>query len=165
MTEKYNVEWSKSVRIITIVVLLIIVGTEVTLIGLSPAIDWIVAILLFIIPITLGYFILLAPISIEIDESQLVLNRVLGQKIIRYDDIDSIEIYVSDALEVRLFGSGGFCGFVGTFRNKKIGKYQSYVGDYSQAFLIRTKEGKKYVLSCKNRESLISKINEVRHKV
>lgn len=163
MNNKYNVHWSKTVRIITIACLILIIGGEIILIRyLLSLSDWIPAIFTFLIPLIMGYFILIAPMSIEIDGSRLVLIKFLGKKIIKLEDIDKIEAYISEGFEMRLFGSGGFYGFVGTFRNSKIGKYQSYVGDYSQTFFVETKKHKKYMLSCNDHESLISKINEIR---
>jgi hypothetical protein len=42
----------------------------------------------------------------------------------------------------------------------EIGNYEAYVGDYKQAFLIETKAGKKYVLSCENRDLAMEIINK-----
>jgi hypothetical protein len=44
--------------------------------------------------------------------------------------------------------------------HKLVGSYQSYVGDYAQAFQIQSKNGKNYVLSCANRDLVINTIKK-----
>ena len=49
--------------------------------------------------------------------------------------------------DMRVFGSGGFFGYIGFFQGNEIGRYSGFFADTSQAFLIRTKRGKLYVFS------------------
>ena len=60
--------------------------------------------------------------------------------------------------DIRLMGNGGFLGYTGLFRNKELGKYTAFVGNYNQAFYIRTKSGKIYVTSSEQREEIIRQI-------
>jgi hypothetical protein len=99
-----------------------------------------------------------SPVFIETNETGIILHKIIGKLVINYEQIAKIEYYKPDSSEIRLFGSGGFFCFVGKFKNKTIGTYQSYVGDYSQSFLIQTKENKNYVFSCENRDLIINTI-------
>jgi hypothetical protein len=90
------------------------------------------------------------------NETAIVLHKRIGRIFINYDKIIDIKYYYPDSSETRLFGSGGFCGYIGKFKNAAIGTYQSFVGDYSNSFLIKTKENKNYVLSCENRDVVIN---------
>ena len=65
-------------------------------------------------------------------------------------------IPIDSSCDVRVCGIGGVCGFIGRFYNKKIGYYTSYVGDYSQAFLVKKCNGRKYVFSCEDRDNFLS---------
>ena len=46
----------------------------------------------------------------------------------------------------RLFGSGGFFGYWGIFKEGDVGRYAAYFGKASDCFLVRMKNGDKYVV-------------------
>jgi hypothetical protein len=161
METKLNVKWSFFVKIVTFAVLLVLVGAEYYIIqSLIQSMDWLMLIIAIIIPGVALYFSFEAPLSIGLTESFLVLHKLNGKLIIDYDQIAYAEIYKPDISEIRLMGSGGVFGYIGKFSNATIGKYQSYVGDYAQSFLIQTKDDKKYVFSCENRDLVISTIKK-----
>lgn len=58
---------------------------------------------------------------------------------------------------IRVFGSGGFFGYLGIFRNPDIGYYHAMAGDLSESLFIATTK-KTYLLSCKNHLDLIQKL-------
>lgn len=160
-TKKIKVKWGTTVILITSITSIIIIIAEYYLLkSLLSSMDIITLIIAIIIVVILGYFALEAPLSLELDEHKLVLYKIKGKLIIEFDQIAHIDIYIPDCSDIRLFGSGGFCGFIGKFRNKNIGNYQSYVGDYAQSFLIQTKKNVNYVLSCENREEVINIVKQ-----
>nr|WP_303246975.1 PH domain-containing protein [Phocaeicola vulgatus] len=53
---------------------------------------------------------------------------------------------------------GGLGGYIGKFYNSKIGFYTAYVGDYSQAFLIKINNREKYVMSCRHAEKIVEEV-------
>lgn len=162
MQTLFNVKWSNMVKIFTIIFLLIVIGCEVAMFELLEKQKFLYLVITSVILIPIAvYYGLQSPQQIEIKGNTLILRKLLTSLKIEIRDIDIIEPYVK-SLEIRLFGSGGYCGYIGTFTNKNIGKYQSYVGKYDQAFYIKTKSGKKYMMSCENRDTLISIISEIK---
>ncbi|MDR1624398.1 MAG: PH domain-containing protein [Tannerellaceae bacterium] len=161
MNTKINIRWSKQTIFITVIVAVILIFAEVALIniyiggGNSSALFAIILIASLFLA-----FMLSAPLSIALNDSQLVLRKVLGKIVINYSQISSVKLYTPESGDIRIFGSGGFCGYIGIFSSRKIGKYLSYVGDPKQAFLIRTKSGKNYVFSCENVAFVIEIINK-----
>ncbi|MDR3218418.1 MAG: PH domain-containing protein [Dysgonamonadaceae bacterium] len=162
MNTKLNIKWGIWVKMITFVSLLLISFAEYyTIRLLFQSIDWITLAVAVIIPVVILYFAMESPVSIEIDNSKFILNKIRGKLMIDFDQISRIELYRPDASELRYFGSGGVFGFVGRFHNANIGKYKSYVGDWKQAFLIQTKTGENYVFSCDRRNFVVETIKKL----
>ncbi|MDR0830565.1 MAG: PH domain-containing protein [Prevotellaceae bacterium] len=155
----FNVKWSLTVKIVTVVVAIIMIGAEILLINsiYSDHNSGRIAII-FLIAFALG-FVFIAPVSIQITEGHILLKRVLGKIVIYFDNIESITPHKFSKYDIRVFGSGGYGGYLGIFSNAQIGKYSTYVGDFSQAFLVQLKNGKNYVFSCENRDLVIETIN------
>lgn len=57
--------------------------------------------------------------------------------------------------EIRLWGMGGVFSYTGLYSNRKIGKYESYIANFNEAFLITLNTGKKYAISCRNYMDMI----------
>jgi len=57
-----------------------------------------------------------------------------------------------------MFGSGGFAGYWGWYANSQIGTYFAYYGDRYECFLIKLKNGKKYILGCENSSEMIDRL-------
>lgn len=158
---KVNIKWSKSVKVITIVAsVLSLVALIALLWSLTTNFHWIGLIVVILILTIIPYFMLSAPLSIAVDKKYLIINKFIGKLKISRVDIDAVDIYISNGLEARLFGSGGFFGYVGQFYSKQFGKYTAYVGDYKQTFSLTMKNGKKYLLSCENRDVVVSILKE-----
>ncbi|MDR2685053.1 MAG: PH domain-containing protein [Prevotellaceae bacterium] len=160
MTGKFNVKWSWKVKIITIIVAIIMINAEILLINSICTNNniWRIAIII-LIAFAFG-FILIAPVSIQVKGNRILLKRVLGKIIVYFDNIESITHYKFSKHDIRVFGSGGYGGYLGIFSNAQIGKYSVYVGDFSQAFLIQLKNGKNYVFSCENRDFVIETVKK-----
>ncbi len=52
-------------------------------------------------------------------------------------------------------GSGGFLGYWGWFAEKGLGRYFAYYGRKSDCFLVTLKDGRKYVLGCREASDLV----------
>jgi hypothetical protein len=158
---KKPVKWGTPVWWITITALVVVAIAEYYAIAAwFHSKNWIilavsVGILLFFL-----CFLLESPCAIELKNKELILHKLRGKFVIAYDQIVDVSYYKPDRSETRCFGSGGVFGFIGKFNNAKIGHYQSYVCNYSQAFLIQTKRGRKYVFSCENRELIVEAIKK-----
>jgi glucose uptake protein GlcU len=164
MAEKFlKIQWSLAVKIITFIALIIIIASEYYLINSGiKAKDWIMLIIASCILFICIYCVLETPRSIEINENEIILHKLMGKLVIALNMITNIEPYKPDKSEIRLLGSGGFWGFTGIFWNANIGKYRAFVGDFSQAFLIQTLDRKIYVLSCDNPAEIIEYVNNKR---
>ncbi|MCS2726154.1 PH domain-containing protein [Phocaeicola vulgatus] len=83
----------------------------------------------------------------------------MGAGVYLYSDITDISLYHRENVaEIRIFGIGGLGGYIGKFYNSKIGFYTAYVGDYSQAFLIKINNREKYVMSCRHAEKIVEEV-------
>ncbi|MDR0799336.1 MAG: PH domain-containing protein [Dysgonamonadaceae bacterium] len=154
-----KVEWGLSVKVITVIVLVILIIGEYFLIhSMLDFTNWILSIIVFAIPVLCIYCICNIPRFIEINEKELVLKKLWGKLIIDIDTITDVECYKPNKSDLRLFGSSGFFGYTGLFWNADIGKYRVYIGNISQAFLIHTECNKIYVFSCTDRNLVINAI-------
>lgn len=160
---KKKIELSNTVKTITWIVLFIFVfiGLGSPIWGLIDNNDIferyiLISILCILFISSIPVFIYL-PKKIIVTETDLILRRGLGSLYIPFKEIEEIYLYdPGNIVDIRVFGIGGVGGFIGKYYNKKIGNYTSYVGNYSQAFYVKTKVGKKYVFSCKDAEIVIS---------
>ena len=150
--------WSGGVLSITIVVLLVLVGS-VFFVWPCPIL-WLryLLIIIFIasIIVGLGYM----PIRLEVNNKQITLKRLFGpleipiNTIVEINQIPKSEINGS----IRTFGSGGFFGYLGQFKNNRLGNYTMYATELNNLMLIRT-NNKTYVFSCTRAKELIKYIN------
>ena len=158
---RINVHYSRVVRIITVIVSLIIIIGEIFLItkyihNNDYKLLFIIIILL-ILPLV---FVLNAPVYILLEPQCFIMKKVLGKVKINYNSILFIDRYSPSLRDVRIFGSGGFWGFIGLFSSEKIGKYYSFVGDSEQCFFIRTISGNSYVFSSEDVDIVIENIKK-----
>lgn len=105
-------------------------------------------------------FVLNAPVYILLEPQCFIMKKVLGKVKINYNSILFIDRYSPSLRDVRIFGSGGFFGFIGLFSSEKIGKYYSFVGDSEQCFCIKTISGNSYVFSSEDVDIVIEKIKK-----
>lgn len=81
----------------------------------------------------------------------------------RYKDFQRSEIVeavpFTDAKRMwRICGGGAFFGWWGWFSAKGVGKFMMYASNLDHLSLIRLSNGKKYVISCGDEESIMSKL-------
>lgn len=98
-----------------------------------------------------------APMSVTADEQELCFASSFCYKCIPMKSIASVELY-KPGNYIRICASGGFCGYWGYFREQGIGKYYGAYGKASECFLVRLKNGKQYVLGCKNHREMVEYI-------
>ncbi|MDE6297715.1 MAG: PH domain-containing protein [Muribaculaceae bacterium] len=99
-----------------------------------------------------------APLRIEADDKYITVGSLLKKHKIALDKVVSVELFPPTMGARRLCGSGGFMGYWGIFREGDIGMYQAYYGRSSDCFLIRLKNGDKYVLGCNNPGEMVEYI-------
>lgn len=114
----------------------------------SEKIVFCVLLSLFLIMLISG--LLYAPISIVANDYCIKIKSVLNSRKILIRDIESVELFKPTMGAIRLFASGGYMGYWGLFREGDIGRYMAYYGKASDCFIVKMKNGDKYVLGCNN---------------
>lgn len=151
-----NIVWSRFVRWTTVIAGLILIAASLNLIRAG----WVGLIGLTAIVAVVVYAARLAPMSLEVTNTELSVHCLLGMSRISLSEIVSVEPYIPGGATVRLCGSGGFMGYTGLFYRKDIGRFHAYVGAWRQAFLVTTRSGKRYVLSCEGRDEMVALLRE-----
>lgn len=73
-------------------------------------------------------------------------------------NVKSAELFQPTMGSIRICASGGYMGYWGIFREGDIGQYTAFYGKASDCFLIRLKNGDKYVLGCEAPASMVDYI-------
>ena len=98
------------------------------------------------------------PLSISADKTAIYINRSLRIKAIPIQNVASVKLCPPTMGAIRICGSGGFFGYWGWFKERDLGKYFAYYGRSSDCFLVELKDGRKYVLGCKNAPKMVEYI-------
>lgn len=121
-----------------------------------PHIIQLLLIVLLLVMSTVGLFYM--PMSISADKSAIYINRSLKIKSIPMADIASVRLCPPTMGAIRIFGSGGFLGYWGWFKERDLGKYFAYYGRSSDCFFVELKDGRKYMLGCNNAPKMVEYI-------
>ncbi len=100
------------------------------------------------------------PLSISLDDESLNINRPLKIKSILLTEIADVRLCAPTMGAKRICGSGGWFGWYGWFSEKDLGKYFAYYGKASDCFLVTLKNGRKYMLGCKDAPEMVKAIKE-----
>lgn len=95
---------------------------------------------------------------IKVTDNKVILGSLLKSKKIPLRNIDSVELFQPTMGAIRICASGGFMGYWGIFREGDIGRYYGFYGKASECFLIRMKNGDKYVLGCEHPDKMVEYI-------
>ena len=94
------------------------------------------------------WVLLTMPRYLLLDDKSIVITHPIGQSVILKSDIIEVRAVERSDIRgsIRLFGSGGFFGWFGIFRNNKFGTYRLYCGQLENLYLVKTLT-KKYIIS------------------
>lgn len=94
------------------------------------------------------WVLLTMPRYLLLDDKSIVITHPIGQSVILKSDIIEVRAVERSELlgSIRLFGSGGFFGWFGIFRNSKFGVYRIYCGQLENLYHIKTLT-KSYIIS------------------
>lgn len=92
--------------------------------------------------------LLTMPRYLIIQNGLLIITHPIGRTVIEKSQVVKIEAIERSDLRgsLRLFGSGGFFGWFGIFRNSKFGVYRIYCGQLENLYHIKTLT-KSYIIS------------------
>lgn len=161
----FTCPWSLGVTVITTITIIILVASTYFIWNddFPSSMLWFkyTLIVVFIATIIggLGYM----PIRLIIENDKIILHRLFGAINIPIKDIIEIKAIEKSetAFSIRVFGSGGLFGYLGKFKNKKLGYYTMYATDINELILIRTAR-KTYVFSCRNRDEFIESVKYIK---
>ena len=151
---KSNVQLSKYAFILTLIINIVLIICCVSLFQETPGF-WIV---LSILLVFLIFGLLYGPTQIVANPEYVIVKSYLRKHKILVRNIESVELFQPTMGAIRLCASGGYFGYWGLFREGDIGRYAGYYGKSSDCFLIKMKNGDKYVLGCKNPEEMVEYI-------
>lgn len=111
------------------------------------------------IAITLASYTL-SPRGFILAEDHLIIRRIIRSVRIPYSSIAEVRYDPTlwSWVRIRLCGSGGMFGFWGLFQLRKLGRAWLYVTNRRNLVLIRTKEGKVYLISPENPTAFVDSI-------
>lgn len=114
---------------------------------------------LAILLVLLSFGCIYGPIKITSDSQEIVIKSIFRRLRLPMRNVESATLFQPTLGAIRICGSGGYFGYWGMFKEGDIGKYTAAYGKASDCFLIRMKNGDKYVLGCENPEKMIEYIN------
>ncbi len=161
----FTCPWSLGVTVITTIIIIILVASTyfIWTDDFPSSMLWFkyTLIVVFIVTIIggLGYM----PIRLTIENDKIILYRLFGAINIPIKDIIEIKAIPKSetAFSIRIFGSGGLFGYLGRFKNPKLGSYTMYATNMNKLIFIRTSR-KKYVFSCKNKDEFIESVKHIK---
>ncbi len=156
---KFKTTLDKLAKVVTAFVTILFASVIVAqLFMLAEAFNYTSVITMIVMIVIYLIVFLYRPISYEITESMVCINRPLLDIKIPINEINSVVILEESRLRgvVRLFGVGGLFGYWGKFYTSKIGTMTWYATRRDQAILITTTEDKKIVLTPDEPEIFVS---------
>ncbi|MBR2359416.1 MAG: hypothetical protein IKA75_03240 [Bacteroidaceae bacterium] len=161
-TISVSFHWSGEVMAITIVTLVVIVYSFIQLeIVLWPKmLLWLKYLLMIILISAVAIGVAYMPKKLKICEEKVILVRLFNQLEIPKSEIVEVKRITKFDTDgsMRIFGSGGFFGYLGSFRNEKLGNYVMYATELNNLILICTKN-KKYIFSCSDPDKVVKYID------
>ncbi len=154
MRMRYKLPTEKSVKVITLITLLIPAAILCWLYTIDKLLTIVTSTLLFIIFVVIYAY---TPREVMLDEKGIVIRRIFGQIIIPYGKIKGVSFI--DKLgwkTVRIFGSGGLFGWFGLFYVPEVGEV--YVYAKRRDNLVLVKADKNYLIAPENPEEFIQSL-------
>lgn len=154
--------WGTDVLVVTILTLVVLLSAAwFTLVMEYPdQAFWLKYLSMAIIVGTIVIGSCYAPIRLKANGDKITIRLLLVLREIPLNEV--IEVRKLSKFEVsgsiRTFGSGGLFGYLGCFKNNKLGNYTMYATEWNNLVLIRT-NNKKYVISCTKAQDLVEYIN------
>lgn len=99
-----------------------------------------------------------SPLSVRVTGTAIEVVRSLRIKRILLADVKEVRLLSPTLGAVRVCGSGGFMGYWGWFREGDLGKYFAYYGKASDCFFVELKNGRKYMLGCKDAPEMVEAV-------
>ena len=140
MAKHYRAPWGRSVKLVTLVASVLLVGVPLTAMALSYGSGLVLVIALIPLLIwvgTLPFMIL----GYELTPEELRIGRLGWTSVFALRSVRSAEHKPNAmARSLRIFGNGGLFSVCGRFRNRELGHYRAFVTDPKNAVVLRFDE-------------------------
>lgn len=154
--------WSGGVWAVTIVTLVVLAGAGFYLESLQwpRSMLWLKYLLTIILLTTVIAGVGYMPMRLKANDEKVTVRRLFGSLEIPLNEvIDTRRIFKSEIDgSIRTFGSGGLFGYLGRFKNDRLGNYTMYATELNNLILVRT-NNKKYVFSCSCPQEFVEFVN------
>lgn len=154
--------WSGGVLGITIITLVVLIGSGFYLESLKwPTIMvWLKYLLTVILLTTIIAGVFYMPIRLKANNEKIEVKRLFCSLEVPLNEIVEIKQLSKFDMDgsIRTFGSGGLFGYLGRFKNDRLGNYTMYATELNNLILIRT-NNKKYVFSCSRSKEFVEYVN------
>ena len=154
--------WSGGVWAVTIVTLIVFAGAGFYIASLNwPTVMlWLKYLLTIVLLTTVIAGVSYTPIRLKANDKKITVSRLLGSLEVSLNEvIETRRISKSDIdNSIQTFGSGGLFGYLGRFKNGKLGSYTMYATDLNNLIFVHT-NNKNYVLSCSRPQEVVKYVN------
>ena len=154
--------WSGGVWAVTIVTLVVLAGAGFYLESLQwpRSMLWLKYLLTIILLTTVIAGVGYMPMRLKANDEKVTVRRLFGSLEIPLNEvIDTRRIFKSEIDgSIRTFGSGGLFGYLGRFKNDRLGNYTMYATELNNLILVRT-NNKKYVFNCSCPQEFVEFVN------
>lgn len=154
---KSKVQLSIYAYILTLIVNIVLIVCCVAMFNETPGFWLVLSILL----VLLFFGLLYGPTQIVADPEYVTVKSYLRRQKILVRNIESVELFQPTMGAIRLCASGGYFGYWGLFREGDIGRYVGFYGKSSDCFLIKMKNGDKYVIGCHKPNEMVEYIQSL----
>lgn len=96
----------------------------------------------------LAYSLAIIPLWVVIDDEKIRIQQLMGHKTFLKGKVKIQALNLTDIENShRIFGSSGYGGYTGWFKNNKLGKFYMIILNKKELALVETEQGKKYVIN------------------
>ena len=152
-----KVQLSKFAFILTLIINIVLIVCCVLMFHKTPGFWIVLGVLLVLLFLGLLY----GPTQIVANTEYVIVKSYLRKHKILVCNIESVELFQPTMGTIRICGAGGYFGYWGLFREGDIGRYVGYYGKASDCFLIKMKNGNKYVLGCQNPKEMVEYLHSL----
>ena len=157
------VRWSTAILATTVVTVLVIAGSGLYLWTLDwpQMMVWLKYLLTVVFVLTIVICAGYTPVRLKANSEKITVTRLFKPIEIPICGIKEMKrIGKSDISDsIRTFGSGGLFGYIGRFKNSRLGHYRMYATELKNLLFIRTDDNKRYVFSCVRSEEFVAYVN------
>lgn len=154
--------WSGGVWAITIVTLVFIIGATfyITVLNWPTVMLWLKYLLMAVFFITVIVGMGYTPIRLKANDEKITVRKLFGSQEIPLSAVRGVSRISKSDLNgsIQTFASGGLFGYLGRFKNNRLGRYNMYATELNNLILIRT-SNKNYVFSCSRPHEFTEYVN------